>query len=63
MDINNGTKVYEVGETIPVRFTNTLMPPGEARVSSQDGYFLAVEYVSGEFTGLRGLIRLPGWSR
>lgn len=51
------------GDVIPIRFSNTTIPPCSAEVLTVDGHFVTFRYLDGIFAGLRGLLRLPGWSQ
>jgi hypothetical protein len=52
-----------VGDTVPVKFRGTKIPPTTARVVAIDGGLVHLRYRDGVFKGLRGLLRLPGWWR
>lgn len=55
----------QVGDQVPVRFEGTTLPTVMATVTAIDGKILRIQYDAGApiFAGLRGMIRLPGWTK
>lgn len=51
-----------IGDRVAVKFRGTPLPYATALVTRVTGRILDVEYLDGHFAGLRGIVRMSGWT-
>lgn len=51
------------GAEVTIKFRETNIEPALARVVEVRNRIASIVYLTGIFTGCRGLLRLPGWTR